>query len=136
MPKKTRKTTSKKTPATKPVAVADDANTSTKSIVPKNYKELYGKAGNCGDELAAALKEAVAHDAGKDGKTPKGIDEKKMAAVAKANSIDMGRWSGLNIGQQRMNLGNVLRNRLKRGEFVQVGDDKWNEGSVAEKKSA
>lgn len=100
-----------------------------KSIVPDSYKKEYGKLGHCNDELAVLLKEFTTAADG-------GLDVSAMGKVARANSIDLGRWSHLNSGQQRMNLGNVLRARLKRNEHVEVGDSVWNEGNYPEEKKA
>lgn len=86
----------------------------TKSIVPNAYKEQYAKnGGTCGDELASALSEMVVID----GKT----SADKLRKIASENGIDFARWEHLNIGQQRMNLSNVLRGKLKKGEAVRVG---------------
>jgi len=88
------------------------------SIVPNHYKEKYGSAGNCGDELAAVLAEVSQVD----GKA----SYSRLMDIAKQNGIDFSRWAHLNIGQQRMNLSNVLRGKLKRGEQVEVGDHKFS----------
>lgn len=90
-----------------------------RSIVPAKYKARYGKAGTVGDELADAL---TAYCHGEDGISPM-----KIVEIGKQNGIDvLDRWGQRNLGQQRMNLGNVLRGRLKRGEYVRVGKDEWN----------
>lgn len=90
-------------------------NSLTRSIVPTSYKTTYAKhGGTCGDELAVALSEAAMDDAGK-------VSLEQLEKVAKQNGIDFGRWSHLNVGQQRMNLANVLRAKLKKGEAIKVG---------------
>tara|TARA_R100001594_G_scaffold33685_4_gene62442 strand:+ start:953 stop:1504 length:552 start_codon:yes stop_codon:yes gene_type:complete len=72
------------------------------SVVPSRYKERYGTKANCGDELANCLD---------------GIDSSSDAwsQLAADNGIDWSRWSHLNNGMRRMNLGNVLRNMAKKG---------------------
>lgn len=97
-----------------------------KSIVPKRYKKKYAAhGGSCGDEMAGALKSAVAGEKGK-------TDVKALESVMAQNGLPKNSWSGLNIGQRRMNLGNVLRSRIKRGEEVTVGTEVWNEGGTEE----
>lgn len=86
----------------------------TRSIVPSAYKEAYAKnGGTCGDELAAAISELAIVD----GKA----DAQRLSEIADQNGVDFSRWRHLNIGQQRMNLSNVLRGKLKKGENVKVG---------------
>lgn len=78
------------------------------SLVPDSYKERYGPSQNCGDEFAELMA---------------GNDVKEIAAD---NSIDLKRWKGKNPGMVRMNLGNVLRGRVKRGEYVVINDYEFN----------
>lgn len=81
------------------------AQTETKqslSKVPAKYRQAYGKAGNNGDDIAAILK---------------GAD---IAAIALENGIELSRWAGKNAGMVRMNLGNVLRGMVRRGEKVTI----------------
>lgn len=72
------------------------------SVVPNKYKQRYGSKANCGDELANALAD---------------IDPASdvWSQLAADNGIDWTRWSHLNNGMRRMNLGNVLRNMAKKG---------------------
>jgi len=89
------------------------------SVVPDSYKILYGKQQNCGDDIADLLK------------------TEDVYGVAKANGIDSNeKWgegrrakgkTPLNPGMVRMNLGNVLRGRVKRGEYVVIGATEYNE---------
>ena len=84
------------------------------------YQEKYGKAANCGDDVAECLKAAV--DAGT-----------KLEDVAEANGIEW-RWAHLNKGMQRMNLGNVLRGIVGRGEQqVVIGSEKLGKVAKAQK---
>lgn len=80
-----------------------------KSVVPDSFKQKYGPEQNCGDDIAATLAE---------------LD---VAIVARQNGIDLSRWEGKNPGMVRMNLGNVLRGRVRRGEYVVLGDYVYNE---------
>lgn len=98
------------------------------NVVPKTYRERYGKEQTCGDDMANALKSYVTD---KDGK----CDPEKLAKVASDNGVDLGRWANANIGMQRMNLGNVLRGMVNRHQKVKVGSAKFHieadEGSAA-----
>ena len=80
-------------------------------VVPAKYKAKYGATQNCGDTVAAHL-------------TGESVDF--LHDVAEANGIDFARWSHCNRGQLTMNLGNVLRGKIKRGEYVIVGTTEWN----------
>jgi hypothetical protein len=48
------------------------------------------------------------------------LDLRTLHSIARENNVDPGRWALLNPGQQRMNLGNVLRGRLRRGDKITV----------------
>ena len=85
-----------------------------KSVVPDSYKTRYGRDQNCGDEIAELMKEA------------------DIQAVANENGIDLSRWAGRNPGMIRMNLGNVLRGRVRRGEYVSVSGVEFNIEAKAE----
>ena len=75
----------------------------TKSVVPLEHKKRYGKSQSCGDDVAKRLK---------------GLQPEDLAFLAQLNGIVYARWSHLNGGMQRMNLGNVIRGMEKRGEEV------------------
>lgn len=68
------------------------------SVIPANVKRSYGKDQNNGDNVAQRLK---------------GLTRDQLVEEADRWGIDFGRWSHLNFGMQRMNLGNVIR-RLQR----------------------
>lgn len=89
------------------------------NIVKEEYRKKYGKGGNCGDALATAMKAAdeVGHDYQK---------------VAIENGVDIGRWAHLNAGQQRMNLSNVLRAKMRKGEDVTVNGKKVDKSAYVE----
>ncbi len=104
----------------------DEAVAKKGTIVPNHYKARYKQYGNsCGDEMADAFAALV--------KTKQGTDLAKLREIGHQNGIDVeSRWGHLNVGQQRMNLGNVLRNRLKNAEKVVIGKDVWNDEALAE----
>ena len=98
-----------------------DETPKSKSIVPPKYKVKYKEfGGTCGDDMATVLKNAVKGDGNR-------VDVTALETVMVENGLDSDKWGTQNVGQRRMNLGNVLRARIKRGEFVQVGTEKWNE---------
>lgn len=82
-----------------------------RSLVPDSYKVRYRELNgedNCGDDIADVLKGHNPYD------------------VMAQNGIPSDRWAGRNPGMVRMNLGNVLRGRAKRGEYVVIGDREFN----------
>jgi len=101
------------------------------SAVPEKYKKQYGKGQNCGDEMAAVFASTV--------KTEGKVDKKALYKVGDQNGIDVAdRWGAgrkegpLNLGMQRMNLGNVLRSRVKNGGFVTIGESSWGKEATEE----
>jgi hypothetical protein len=69
-----------------------------KSVIPKSYKQAYGKSANNGDEVATHLK---------------GVE----LTILRHLAADMGinwTWDHLNPGMQRMNCGNRIRTLLKK----------------------
>jgi hypothetical protein len=78
------------------------------------YQDKYKGTGHCGDEIATAFASYV--------KVGGKVSEEKLYEVAKANSVDMSKYEGKNIGMKRMNLGNRLRGLHKKGETVTIGD--------------
>ena len=83
----------------------------SKSKVPTKYRKRYANYnGTCGDQLSAILAEAKKADL-------------SVVEIGEANGVDvLGRWGGRNVGMQRMNLSNVLRGMVRRGEAVTIGD--------------
>lgn len=105
---------------------SEDEGPVAKSIVPEGFKAKYKAfGGSCGDEMAGVLGETVKGEKGK-------VDIAALEEVMAENGIDIDRWSNLNVGQRRMNLGNVLRARVKRGETVTIGSETWNEDAKTE----
>lgn len=100
------------------------------SVVPPKYKKEYAKHDHsCGDGVAKALHQAVVRTTTlsrvfKNGKaklsTSKSIDMATLSEIAANNDVDMGKWSHLSNGQQRMNLGNVLRGRIRNMKPVNI----------------
>tara|TARA_B000000460_G_C21328928_1_gene311907 strand:+ start:314 stop:607 length:294 start_codon:yes stop_codon:yes gene_type:complete len=86
-------------------------------FMEKNFMDRYGRSGSCEDQVYAIVKKFVTDEV--TGKT----DADKLKDVARANGIDLERWSHLNPGHLRMNFNNVLRGLLRRGVHVRVGED-------------
>lgn len=100
------------------------------SIVPQKYRILYGAEQNCGDEMAIALTAYVTDGEGD-------LILENLVEVAAMNQIAdrLARWvnKGLNGGLLRMNTGNVLRGKMRRGEAVAVGTKIWEAREVEKK---
>ena len=99
-----------------------------KNIIGSKYRDAYGKDGHNGDDIAKALKAYLVDDKNK-------IDLEKMAEVAEANGVDMTKYANLNIGLQRMNLGNRLRGINGKGNDVVIGTDTFKPKAKAEEES-
>jgi hypothetical protein len=98
----------------KPAKVKDDTDEDAplkgnRSVVSKGAKDLYAKlGGNSGTAIAKALSDAYL------GGGP-GI----LRTIAKENGIPFV-WNHLNVGQQRMCLGTVLKGKDNRNEEVRI----------------
>lgn len=77
----------------------------TKSVISRAYKTNWKNRAK--DQLSLELEQAML------------ASENGLKEVAKENGVAF-KWDKLNVGMQRMNLGNVLRNKLARGETVTV----------------
>lgn len=87
-----------------------------KDIVPPQYRKLYQElGGNCGDFIAAELSATMEKG---------GVEA--LNAIKGENTIPVGSWSGLNNGQQRMNLSNRLRAAFLRGETITIQGKQYN----------
>ena len=85
-------------------------------IMGDGYRETYRPHNDsCGDDVAGALTEATMNGDGK-------VSLSALSDVAKANEIDPTKYNHLNNGMQRMNIGNCLRGRLRKGFDVVIGD--------------
>jgi len=97
-----------------------------KSKVPTAYKRRYAETSptktGCGDDADQAFRAET------DGSTGEDLIA-ILVRIGEANGIDVEkRWGHLktasgarNAGMMRMNLGNVLRNKAKKGEKVRIG---------------
>lgn len=96
-------------------AAIDEATRRKGSVVPDDYRYRYGADQNCGDAVAKALTAKVTHPRD-------GVDLDACREIAGANGVEdrFDGWmaKGLNPGMVRMNLGNVLRGKARRGEPV------------------
>lgn len=82
------------------------------NVINKDWKTKAKTAGGGnGDALDTAMRNAWL-----------GADSPEAAflALCDENGVDSGRWMHLNHGMRRMNLGNVLRGMLGRGEKVTI----------------
>ena len=92
-----------------------------KRPVPTKYRDRYKAAGDatcCGDDISATMKI--------EGNTPDAV-----RAIAEQNGLTA-KWEGytqrakpLNNGMVRMNIGNLLRGKLKKGNDIQIGDTEY-----------
>ncbi len=89
--------------------------TKSKGIISAEYRKEHVPG-----PLARALHAALAAE--------DGIDTEALAAIAEENDIDPKRWSHLNPGQRMMNLGNVLRGKLRRDEGVTINGKPFKGG--------
>lgn len=107
-PKKASNTNKK--PRSKKDKAAKSALPSNKSVVKKVYKDIYrtkGSGQGNGDALDIALRDALEGDSG------------CLSKLSKENGVPFV-WQVLNPGLQRMNVSNVLRAKINRGEKVTV----------------
>lgn len=93
------------------------------NVVPAEYKARYGATQRCGDEVSEALNSNTRNANG-------GVDLELVREIQVANNINPERWAHCNPGQQVMNTGNVLRGKIKRGEYVVIGVYEWNEEAM------
>ena len=121
-----KKAPKKKTPAKKAPAKrksdddGEEGEGQVHNVVPPKYREQYKEHNSsCGDDVAEVFKKACAD-----------VEDlpAKLAEIGDANDVDVAsRWGHLNNGMQRMNLGNVLRARVKNGKRVVIGSKVWKE---------
>ena len=102
--------------ATSEEALEADTEDSAGDKVGKKYRERYGKLGHNGDDIAELLK---MHCVGEDGK----IDTGKLDKLCAANKIDYGKYVHLNVGMQRMTIGNILRGMVRKGNPIKIGKE-------------
>lgn len=101
---------------------ADDEDSDAdqgKSIVKRKYKTLYQPTKmTCGDDLAYQISDHVSETVEVDGKEITRLSMKLLKRFAKANDCWVESYASLNIGQARMNVGNRLRAKVKKGHVV------------------
>jgi hypothetical protein len=95
------------------------------TIVARDYKDRYGKEQNCGDVVAQHMAELI--------RVPKArgsgytVNDQALYALGAQNDVDVVElWGARNVGQQAMNLSNVLRGRLRGGHTVRFGGVELN----------
>lgn len=88
------------------------------SIIPKKYVDRYKKTGmSCGDILAEEIRLFImVIDHGRPH-----IDSTKLRQLADDNGVWQDRYASLNLGMQRMNIGNRIRAKYNNGERVHIG---------------
>lgn len=88
----------------------EEADEPKPEYVPRKYRDEYkarGHVDRCGDELSNFLRNQLT--------TKEGTNLSLLNAIGHVNGIDVAaRWGSRNIGMQRMNLGNALRQKLKK----------------------
>lgn len=97
-------------------------------VVSDEYRDKYkvsdvrtpsgAKSISCGDTVAAALN---------------GLSVDQLSKVAKIAGLDFKKWSHLNPGMQRMNLGNSLRARVESKEHGAVAKKALSEAKGMER---
>lgn len=108
-------------------AVTDEAEEEEGgNIVPLKYRQKYGTPQHCGDQVALVFKDFVTVTVQVGEKAVEQCSETALVQVCDQNGVAYDRWDHLkNIGMKRMNLGNILRGKIKRGERVQIGETVW-----------
>ena len=99
-----------------PEAEAATEEKSGNDAIGAKYKEKYGKDKHCGDDVAILMKAFCLGEKNK-------IDPEKLAQVASDNGLDIKKWAHLNIGMQRMTVGNILRGMHNKGKDITIGED-------------
>lgn len=83
-----------------------------RSIVKRHYRRLYAPNDrSCGDTMARDLRDHLFPD----GET---LDFARLVRFAKANDCWVDSYARLNPGQVRMNVGNRLRAKVKKGHEI------------------
>ena len=99
-----------------PVEGDDEDAPEGKSMIKSKYKKIYKpfKMTN-GDDLNVLLAEHLKY---KDEDGQMRVNPAKLVKFAKANDCWVDGYKNLNIGQQRLNVGNRLRAKIKKGWAV------------------
>ena len=88
------------------------------SKIPPRYKARYAAQGDprsCGDDFAKAFASMVTK---KDAAGKQVCDLELLRQIASENDAWLPKYEALNPGMQRMNVGNRLRAKIKRGEKI------------------
>lgn len=100
-------------------------------IIPRKYRERYGVEQNCGDDVAVVFTGYVTKPRATKKDIDGGLDRAALREVADANGLgaklDDYEARELNGGLLRMNIGNILRGMVRRGERVVIGKKVWEE---------
>jgi hypothetical protein len=107
------------------------------SIVPNKYRIKYGVTQRCGDDVAEELSSFVTLPRAGKKDIDGGLDRSRLRAVAEQNGL-ADRLADyehreLNGGLLRMNISNILRGMVRRGERVQIGKRVWDAREVEKK---
>lgn len=104
------------------------------SIVPTKYRLKYGVTQRCGDEVAEALSGYVTLPRAGKKDIDGGLDRARLREVANANGLaaklDDYEARELNGGLLRMNISNILRGMVRRGQKVVIGKQTWEAREV------
>lgn len=99
------------------------------SIVPEKYRIKYGVTQRCGDDVAETLSGYVTLPRAGKKDIDGGLDRDRLREVANANGLgkklDDYEARELNGGLLRMNISNILRGMVRRGEKVVIGKKTW-----------
>lgn len=99
------------------------------SIVPEKYRIKYGVTQRCGDDVAETLSGFVTLPRAGKKDIDGGLDRSRLRAVAELNGLadKLADYEHreLNGGLLRMNISNILRGKVRRGEKVVIGDKTW-----------
>lgn len=94
----------------------EDTRPEGASIIKRKYKEAYRPHSmTCGDNLARDISAHVIEQVMVDDKEVTRVSLAKLRKFAKANDCWVEGYASLNIGQARMNVGNRLRAKVKKG---------------------
>jgi hypothetical protein len=113
----------------KVVTEAEDKPESS-SVVKASFKERARATGGIlrNDRIGTAIKNWFLAQDGK--LTPQQQARKAVDALLAANQLEDGRWAGKNVGMLRMNITNVARAMLKRGESFTVDGKTYGKAAL------
>lgn len=101
--------------------VEQDGEPASRSVVPPKFRKRYAPNNDSnGDSFSQELRDYLEVEIlGQDGELRgHGIDTAKLRRLAEANGCWKPEYEHLNAGMQRMNVGNRLRAKVRRGEAV------------------